>query len=190
MDGGSVEGNGRALSRRVVAKGFGGGAATALAALGLRVPARAGAAQGATPPATDQAIPDAWAAAWSSGSGEDVAALFAEDGVYEDVPFEETATGRAAIAAHAQAYFDGARDVALRVESAVAIPTGYVVQWRDEYTAASTGARVSYRGASILEVADGGLAREVAYYDRATIAAQEWGAGDGPAAAGTPESGA
>jgi uncharacterized protein (TIGR02246 family) len=180
----------RALSRRVVAKGFGGGAATALAALGLRVPARAGAAQSAPPPATARAIPDAWAAAWSSGSGEEVAALFAEDGVYEDVPFEETAAGRAAIAAHAQGYFAGARDVALRIESAAAIPGGYVVQWRDDHTAASTGARVSYRGASILEVADGGLAREVAYYDRATIAAQEWGAGGGPPEAATPEAGA
>ena len=181
---------GRAVSRRVAAKGLGGAAAATLAALGLRAPAQAGTAQRATPPATARAIPDAWAAAWSSGRAEDVAALLADDGVYEDVPFEETATGRAAIAAHAQGYFDGARDVALRVESAVAIPNGYVVQWRDEYTAASTGGRVSYRGVSILEVADGGIAREVAYYDRATIAAQEWGACDAPPAAGTPEAGA
>jgi ketosteroid isomerase-like protein len=71
----------------------------------------------------------------------------------------------------------------------VAIPNGYVVQWRDEYTAASTGGRVSYRGVSILDVADGELAREVAYYDRATIHAQEGGTCEGPAAAGTPEAG-
>jgi steroid delta-isomerase-like uncharacterized protein len=185
-----VEANGRALSRRVVAKGFGGGAAATLAALSLWAPARAGAVQGATPSATAQAILDAWAAAWSSGSSENVAALFTEDGVYEDVPFEERVTGRAAIAEYAEGYFDSAQDVVLRVESAVAIPNGYVVQWRDEYTFAATGGRVSYRGMSILEVADGELAREVAYYDRATITAQEGGSCDGLTDDGTPEAGA
>ena len=185
----SVDTDARALSRRAVAKGGGGAAVIALAALGLRAPARAGADQGPTPSATDRAIVDAWAAAWSSGRADAVAALFTEDGVYEDVPFEETATGRAAIAAHAQGYFDGARDVALTVESAVAIPAGFVVQWRDAYTAVPTGRPVSYRGVSLLDVADGELAQEVAYYDRATIAAQEGGTGDGPAAAGTPEAG-
>ncbi|MDQ3640054.1 MAG: nuclear transport factor 2 family protein [Actinomycetota bacterium] len=190
MEGQLVEVNDRELSRRVVARGLGGGAMATLAALNLRTPVRAGAAQGATPSATDQAILDAWEAAWSSGSSENVASLFTEDGVYEDVPFEERVSGRAAIAEYAQGYFDLAQDVSLRVESAVEIPNGYVVQWRDEYTFAPTGGRVTYRGMSILEVADGELAREVAYYDRATIAAQEGGTCDGLTAAATPEAGA
>ena len=173
--------DGRALSRRAVAKGAGAGAvAAALGALGLRTAARPVAAQ--DDPA-DREVLDAWAAAWSSGSGEAAAAVYTEDGVYEDVPFGETLEGRAAIAEYLQAYFEEAREGALTVESAVAIPGGFVVQWRDAFTHAPTGAAVSYRGVSLLEVADGRVARETAYYDQATIYAQEGGTCEGPAAA-------
>ena len=180
MKGRSVDTHGRALSRRVVAKGAGAGAAAALGALGLRTSARPVAAQ------HDQAVLDAWAAAWSSGSGEGAAAVFAEDGVYEDVPFGETVEGRAAIAEYLQAYFEEAQGPALTIESSVAIPGGFVVQWRDEFTHAPTGAPVSYRGVSILEVADGQIARETAYYDQATIYTQEGGTCEGPATTATP----
>ena len=187
MRGRSVDTDGRALSRRVVAKRAGAGAeAAALGALDLRTSARPVAAQDDR---ADQEVLDAWEAGWSSGSGEGAAAVYTEDGVYEDVPFGETVEGRAAIAEYWRAYFEEAQEGALTIESAVAIPGGFVVQWRDEFTHAPTDAPVSYRGISILEVADGELAQEVAYYDRATIAAQEGGTGDGPAAAGTPEAG-
>ena len=63
-----VDREGRALSRRMVAKGAGGGAAAAvLVALRLHASARPVAAQDEQ---DDQALLDAWAAAWSSGSGE------------------------------------------------------------------------------------------------------------------------
>ena len=178
MRGRSVDTDGGALSRRVVAKGAGAWtAAVALGAPGLRASARPAAAQ------DDQEVLDAWAAAWSSGSGEGAAAAYTEDGVYEDVPFGATVEGRAAIAEYWQAYFEEAQEGALTVESAVAIPGGFVVQWRDAFTHAPTGAPVSYLGISILEVADGRVARETAYYDRATIYTQEGGTCEGPAAA-------
>jgi ketosteroid isomerase-like protein len=99
--------------------------------------------------------------------------------------------GRAAIAEYWQAYFEEAREGALTIESAIAIPGGFVVQWRDEFAHAPTGATVSYRGISILEVADGQVARETAYYDQATIYTQEGGTCEGPAAAkpATPATG-
>jgi steroid delta-isomerase-like uncharacterized protein len=189
MRGRSVDTDGRALSRRVVAKGAGAGAvAAALGALGLRTSARPVAAQDEQ---ADQEVLAAWSAAWSSGSAEGAAAVYTEDGVYEDIPFGETVQGRAAIAEYWQAYFEEAQEGALTIESAVAIPGGFVVQWRDEFTHAPTGAPVSYRGISILEVADGQVARETAYYDQATIYTQEGGTCEGPAAepAATPATG-
>ena len=94
--------------------------------------------------------------------------------------------GRAAIAEYLQPYFDEAHDVTLTVESSVAIPGGFVVQWRDDFTHAPTGNPVSYRGVSILDVADGRVARETAYYDQATIYAQEGGTCEGPVTGATP----
>ena len=164
----------------MVAQGAGAGAVADLGALGLRTSARLVAAQ--DDPA-DQEILEAWAMAWSSGSSEGAAAVYTEDGVYEVIPFGETVEGRAAIAEYWQAYFEEAQEGALTVESAVAIPGGFVVQWRDEFTHAPTGAPVSYRGVSILEVAGGQVARETAYYDQATIYTQEGGTCEGPAAA-------
>ena len=181
MRGRSVDTDGRARSRRVVAKGAGAGAvAAALGALGLRTSARPVAAQDDQ---DDEEVLAAWEAGWSSGSSEGAAAVYTEDGVYEDIPFGKTVVGRAAIAEYWQAYFEEAQGGALTVESAVAIPGGFVVEWRDEFTHAPTGAPVSYRGVSILEVADGQVARETAYYDQATIYTQEGGTCEGPAAA-------
>ena len=189
MRGRSVDTDGRALSRRAVAKGAGAGAAAAaLGALGLWTSVRPVAAQDDQ---DDEEVLAAWAAGWSSGSSEGAAAVYTEDGVYEDVPFGETVEGRAAIAEYLQAYFEEAQEGALMVESAAAIPGGFVVQWRDEFTHAPTGAAVSYRGVSLLEVADGRVARETAYYDQATIYTQEGGTCEGPAAApaATPAAG-
>ena len=179
--------NGRGLSRRTVAKGAGvGAAAAALVALRLGASARP---VGAQDNQEDQELLDAWAEAWSSGSGEEVAALFAEDGVYEDVPFEVTVEGRDEIAVHLQAFFDAGRDFRQTNEASAAIPNGFVVQFRYEYTSAATGNSVSYRGVSILEVADGQIARETDYYDQATIIRQEGGTCEAAAAAGTPAAG-
>ena len=184
----SADTHGDALSRRMVAKGLGGGAAAAaLAALGLRSSSRS---VGAQDNQDDQELLDAWAEAWSSGSGEEVAALFAEDGVYEDVTFEETVEGRDEIAAYLQGFFDTGRDFRQTNEATAATPDGFVVQFRYEFTHAATGNSVSYRGVSILEVADGQIARETDYYDEATVIRQQGGTCEAPTAAGTPEAGA
>ena len=188
MGGRSVDTHGGTLSRRMVAKGASGGAAAAaLLALGLRASARSARAQDNQ---EDQELIDAWTEAWSSGSGEEVAAVFTEDGVYEDVPFEETVEGRDEIAAYLQGFFDTGRDFRQTNEATAATPDGFVVQFRYEFTHAATDNSVSYRGVAILEVADGQIARETDYYDEATVIGQLGGTCEAPTAAGTPEAGA
>src|SRR5215211_7286590 len=76
MRGRSVDTDGRARSRRVVAKGAGAGAvAAAFGALGLRTSVRPVAAQDDQDDQDDEEVLAAWAAGWSSGSSEGAAAV-------------------------------------------------------------------------------------------------------------------
>ena len=170
--------SGRGPSGRSVV-GFGGVAAGALAALGLVGAMRPVAAQ-------EQAVLDAWAAAWSSGSADRVAAVFAADGTYEDVPSETVVQGSAEIAAWAEGYFASVTEVRQSIESWAAIPSGAVVQWLVQATHATTGRPLSFRGASRLGLAAGKIAREIAYYDNATFITQAGGSCEAPTPDGPP----
>lgn len=98
-----------------------------------------------------------------AGDGEAVAALYTEDGTYEDVPSGTIAQGREEIAAFI-------REVAARQTDVLFRPTtahegdGWAV-W--EYTFASTdiksGVRMEVRGATVFEL-EGGLIRHSADY--------------------------
>jgi steroid delta-isomerase-like uncharacterized protein len=83
----------RLLSRRAAVTRLGlGGMATVLAAGNVRVAV----AQDASPEAAIEGIPPLlveWAAAWSSGDPERLAALYAPDAVYEELPTATIARG-------------------------------------------------------------------------------------------------
>ena len=159
------------LSRRTLMEGAGGAASVAaLVALGVGGSVRPAGAQEA-----GDAVLDAWAAAWSSKSGDEVAAVFAADGVYEDVPSETIVRGAAGLRDWAQGYFDAFTEVVQSVSAWTATPGGAVVEWLVEGTHRETGNAVSFRGVSILELADGMIARETAYYDNATYIVQTGG---------------
>lgn len=161
--------NGQGMSRRGLIGTAGGGAAVAaFVALGIGQSVRPAAAQ-------SDAVGDAWAAAWSSGDVEQVAAVFAPDGVYEDVPSETTAEGADALKDWAQGYFDAFIEVAQSVVTWNVIPGGAVAEWLVEGTHRETGNAVSFRGVSIFEVADGKIQRETAYYDNGTFVEQTGG---------------
>lgn len=165
----AMEANERAMSRRAMVGRVGGGASVAaLVALGLQHRALPAAAQ-------DDPIADAWAAAWSSLDGEQVAAVFAPDGVYEDVPTATTVQGSAEISEWARGYFAELTEVTQTIPAATATPDGVVAEWLVEATHRETGNALSYRGVSILTVADGLITRETAYYDNATYIAQTGG---------------
>jgi steroid delta-isomerase-like uncharacterized protein len=125
--------------------------------------------------AQDEALGDAWAAAWSSGDVEQVAAVFAPDGVYEDVPSETISEGADALKEWAQGYFDAFTEVAQSVVSWNEIPGGAVAEWLVEGTHRESGNAVSFRGVSMFELADGKIRRETAYYDNGTFVAQTGG---------------
>jgi len=175
--------NDRAVSRRRLVGRAGGGVAVAvLAAFGAGHAARPAAAQ-------DEAIGDAWAAAWSSGDVDQVAAVFAPDGIYEDVPSETISKGSAEVMAWAQGYFDAFTEVAQSVVSWNTIPGGAVAEWLVEGTHRETGNVVSFRGVSIFALADGKIQRETAYYDNSTFVTQTGGTCESPesgAPAATP----
>lgn len=141
----------------------------ALVALGVRRPAQPALAQ-------DEAVGDAWAAAWSSGDGHQVAAVFADDGVYEDVPSATISRGAAGIRDWAQGYFDAFSEAAQSISAWTAIPDGALAQWLVVGTHRETGNRVSFRGASVFALANGKIRREAAYYDTATYIVQTGGA--------------
>jgi len=166
MDDEALKPNERGVSRRTAVGWVGGGASVAaLVALGVRRSAQPALAQ-------DEAVGDAWAAGWSSGDGQQVAAVFADDGVYEDVPSATISRGATGIRDWAQGYFDAFSEVAQSFSAWTAIPDGALAEWVVEGTHRETGNRVSFRGASVFALANGKIRRETAYYDNATYIVQ------------------
>jgi steroid delta-isomerase-like uncharacterized protein len=158
---------GRGITRRGMIGRAGGGMA-AFVAMGAGFVVRPVAAQ-------NEELGDAWAAAWSSGDVEQVAAVFAPDGTYEDVPSETVAAGSDALKEWAQGYFDAFTAVAQSVVSWNTIPGGAVAEWLVEGTHRESGNAVSFRGVSMFELADAKIRRETAYYDNGTFVAQTGG---------------
>ena len=56
-------------------------------------------------------VAERWAAAWNSHDAAKVVALFAENGVYEDVPFGSTNRGKTALRQYAETYFAAVPDM-------------------------------------------------------------------------------
>jgi steroid delta-isomerase-like uncharacterized protein len=146
-------------------------------------------AQEASPPAEESSILTAYGAAWSSGDAAQVAALYTEDAVREDVPTGTTSRGRAEIEALAAGLFETDADVRLVVTDGFVGETWAVVEWTFTGTRQETGGEVTFRGASVLELEDGRISRETDYYDLPQMQQQIAAAGGTPGALETPTEG-
>jgi steroid delta-isomerase-like uncharacterized protein len=116
-----------------------------------------------------------WAAAWNSHDPEKVVALFAENGVYEDIPFGSTNRGMAALRKYATDYFAAVPDMKTTVTgSSVKNGLGYV-EWVFSGTDVGlykTGKPFSLRGVSIIATKNGKLTSDRDYYDLAALMKQ------------------
>jgi steroid delta-isomerase-like uncharacterized protein len=162
------------LSRRAALRGAAGGGFVALTAGGApRALAQA-------TPAAVSPIVERWVAAWNAHSPEQMAALFTDDGVYEDLAFEFVHEGRQGVATWVTITLAGAPDT--RVELVYAFQAGdraaahwifsgtHTGAWGPDLS--PTGRPFSLFVASLFEL-EGDLIRRVGdYYNLATFLRQ------------------
>lgn len=122
-------------------------------------------AQEASPTADAPSILQAYEDAWSSGDAAQVAALYTEAAIRDDVPTGTTSNGRAEIEAFAAGLFAVDNDILLDVTDGFVGETWAVVEWTFSGIHQATGAEVTFRGASVLELEGGLISRESDYYD-------------------------
>ena len=146
-------------------------------------------AQESSPSAEGSSILTEYGEAWSSGDASQVAALYTEDAVREDIPTGTTSRGRAEIEALATALFETDADVRLVVTDGFVGETWAVVEWTFTGIRQETGGEVSFRGASVLELEDGLIRLETDYYDLPQMQQQIAAAGGTPGALETPTGG-
>jgi steroid delta-isomerase-like uncharacterized protein len=161
-----------------------------LLALALTAPAAAF-AQDASPPAG--AAPDVvldWIDAWDAADSAAIAALYAADGVYEDVPSNHTLTGGEIETSLAE-YLGGLGDVSVELTNAYGGDGWAVAEWtlsatnQGLFPDAPVGAPFSVRNATVFAIEGGEIVRNADYYDVATILTQ-LGLMPGAGAAATP----
>ncbi len=120
-------------------------------------------------------VAEHWAAAWNSHDAAKVVALFAENGVYEDVPFGSTNRGKTALRQYAETYFAAVPDMTTTITgSAIANGRGYV-EWVFSGTDVGlykTNKKFSVRGVSIIAVKNGKITSDRDYYDLAALMKQ------------------
>lgn len=125
--------------------------------------------------AAAEGIAAKWAAAWNSHDPAKVAALFAEDGVYEDIPFGSTNRGAAALRKYAADYFAAVPDMKTVVTGgSIKNGVGYV-EWTFSGTDVGlykTGKPFSLRGVSIIATKNGKVTSDRDYYDLAALMKQ------------------
>jgi steroid delta-isomerase-like uncharacterized protein len=163
------------MSRRQLLEAAGtAAAAAAVAAVGLAGPAEA--AQPASQP-----IADAWIAFWNSRDVNGGAALFTEDAFYEDLTQGAmNYHGLKEIEGFAQGYFsvapaDSVFTLTNAVEESDLKGGGHVIiewLWNSTDPFWKTGKKVSVRGATVIDLAEGKIARNSDYWDLATALRQ------------------
>src|ERR671912_2502266 len=139
-------------------------------------------AQESSPSAEGSSILTEYGEAWSSGDASQVAALYTEDAVREDIPTGTTSRGRAEIEALATALFETEADVRLVVTDGFVGETWAVVEWTFSGARRDTGGEVTFRGVSVIELDNGMISRETDYYDLPQMQQQIAAAGGTPGA--------
>jgi steroid delta-isomerase-like uncharacterized protein len=116
-----------------------------------------------------------WAAAWNSHDPANVVALFAENGVYEDIPFGSSNRGTAALRKYAADYFAAVPDMKTVVTGgSIKNGRGYI-EWVFSGTDVGlykTGKPFSLRGVSIIATKNGKVTSDRDYYDLAALMKQ------------------
>jgi steroid delta-isomerase-like uncharacterized protein len=126
---------------------------------------------------------DEWATAWSSSSNTNpdrVLALFADDGMYEDVTSGVVVRGKEDLRRYLIGAFATIPDFTFSVLHQFATGTWASIEWtmsgtnRDDWAGMPvTGRRfASVRGTSILELEAGKIGRQSDYWDAATVMKQ------------------
>jgi steroid delta-isomerase-like uncharacterized protein len=118
-------------------------------------------------------------AAWSEHEPERLNGLFADNGIYEDVPAGDTYTGPDEIKDYLRSVFTWAPDFRVNLTFMAVSGETVVVEWTMEGTQTgpidgfpATGNRFSVKGASVIELENGKIRRNTDYYDMATFAMQ------------------
>ena len=127
---------------------------------------------------TDTALQE-WAAAWSAGDADRLASIFTDDCVYEDVPMGVLTHGKAELRAFANGIFAVIPDFAVELTAHFAADGWAGLEWTMSGThrgdlpgLPATGKPFTLRGASILELSSGQLARCTDYWDMVSFLKQ------------------
>jgi steroid delta-isomerase-like uncharacterized protein len=106
---------------------------------------------------------------WSRQDAEAVAALYAEDCVYEDAPGGSTMRGKEELIAHARGMFRMISGMTVNLLAVMATETHSAREYVITGTWAANGKPVSLPGVSILEFDGDFITRNTDYYDFSTL---------------------
>ena len=131
-------------------------------------------AQDATPGALPAPLAD-WVTSWEAQPlrAEPIAAAYTEDAVYEEVATGVVRAGQEEILGYLTDFFAAFSDAQAEVETVFVAAAQGAATWTftGRYTGQlpgfppGTGQPITFRGASILELAGGAIARETQYFD-------------------------
>lgn len=126
----------------------------------------------------EQTVRDLFAT-WGDHDLSRIDALFAADGVYEDVPPGISYRGPEEIKGFLKAIWSWAPDIEFHLTSVAVLGDRAVVEWTMTGTQTgpigaipASGNAFSVRGASVLELRDGKVLRNRDYYDLASLVTQ------------------
>lgn len=120
-------------------------------------------------------IVENWVAAWNSHDVNKVIPLFTDDVLYEDVTFGAVNHGSADLRKFATFFFDAVPDMNFQVVKSSVRGERGIIEWVFSGTdkgVYKTGRKFTVRGVSIIDLAHGKIARNLDFYDSATIMRQ------------------
>ena len=123
----------------------------------------------------DRYVAEDWIAAWNSHDVEKVLPVFTQDVLYEDVTFGAVNHGSGDLRKFAAFFFDAVPDMRLELIHSFVEHGHGSIEWRLTGTdkgVYKTGKKFSVRGASIIDLRGGKIARNLDFYDAATMMRQ------------------
>jgi steroid delta-isomerase-like uncharacterized protein len=120
-------------------------------------------------------VAEDWVAGWSSHDVEKLAAVFTDDVFYEDVTFGDVNHGVADLRKFAASFFESVPDMHMELIRASSENAHGTIEWRLTGTdkgVYKTGKKFSVRGASVIDVREGKISRNLDFYDSAAIMRQ------------------